>query len=72
MQMTRNSSCLHVTFGLRHGENADIFDTLYPKVTMGKDPKNDLFHSALNGEFLIGNEDSPSTFLAFSQHFYDP
>ena len=38
-------SCLYVTFGQRHGENAVIFDTLQPKLTMGKDPKNDLFHS---------------------------
>ena len=28
MQLTRNSSRLYVTFGQRHGENTDIFDTL--------------------------------------------
>ena len=26
----------------------------------------------LNGEFLMGYEDSQSTFLTFSQHFYGP
>ena len=28
MQLTRNSSRVYVTFGQRHGENTDIFDTL--------------------------------------------